>query len=248
MYDIKPLEEEWKKYRRKKRRPYIVIAAFVLLAGAGLAALYYTKGIDQLFSKGTNSTSKTQHTSLVFIANKPLDRIEVAKPVHEESLKVSSEGISDEIVEDLPLANNKPIRKKPRVKMHIVTTEMPSAAKKAAKKENPHKKVHLNIKKVSASHAYKEVAARFRETQDPADSLFLARAYYKMGKYKKAEYWALQTNNVDSRNEESILLFAKAKVKRRHKNEAIRILSKYIQQTNSTEAKILLMKIKKGKV
>ncbi len=246
MYDIKPLEEEWEKYRKKKRKPYVLMTGVFLLMVLTGAALYYTKGMDYFIHKEKNSTilpKKAEKREFVYVENRPLERLEVEKPVQAE---VSENPV--EIIEDLPLSADRPIRKKPRVKMNIVTTEIPTVKKRVQAEEKPHKRVHLTITETSTTSAYKEVAERFRETHDTDDSLFLARTYYNMGKYKKAEYWALQTNNIDSTIEESILIFAKAKAKRGHKNEAIRILSKYIKSSNSPEAKLLLKKIKKGKL
>ena len=247
MYDIKPLEEEWDKYQKKKRKPYMIIGVLILLAGTGVGVLYYTKGIDFLLMERNSTEPKIEKKELAFIENKSLDKLEIEKPEQIAEASETSE-TSDEIVEDLPLSSDRPIRKKPRVKMNIVTTEMPTVKKNVAEKEKPHKRVHLTITETSTSSAYKDVAERFRETHDTDDSLFLARTYYNMGKYKKAEYWALQTNNVNSTIEESILIFAKAKVKLGHKNEAIRILSKYIKGSDSAEAKALLKQIKKGKL
>jgi tetratricopeptide (TPR) repeat protein len=244
MYDIKLLEEEWEKYQKKKRKPYIVMGVLILLLTGGIVVLYYTKGIDFILYDKNSTKQKIESKPLVFIENNSLEKLEVKQAKRLEVLEST-----DEIVEDLPLSDDRPIRKKPRVKMNIVTTEMPTVKKKrVVKEEKPHKRKHLTIKKTSGSSAYKEVAERFRETQDTDDSLFLARTYYNMKQYKKAEYWALQTNNINSNIEESILIFTKAKVKLGHKNEAIRILSKYIKGSGSMEAKILLEKIKKGKL
>ncbi|BAF72623.1 CDC27 family protein [Sulfurovum sp. NBC37-1] len=246
MYDIKPLEEEWEKYRRKKRKPFLIIVFTLLLMGIAAGLLYYMKdrgfiGIDMNITKKAGVDK-----SLVFIENKPLNRLEIEQPL--QSIQIQPEEASDEIVEDLPLSSEKTIRKKPRLKMNIVTTEMPTIKKSILQEKKPHKRAYLTITKISGSSAFKEVAKRFRETQDTDDSLFLAKAYYNQGQYKKAEYWALQTNNVNSGIEESILIFAKAKVKLGRKNEAIRVLSKYIKQTDSAKAKVLLEKIKKGKL
>ena len=245
MYDIKLLEEEWAKYRKKKRKPFFLFVLTLLLLGAGMGFLYYMKE-KGLINLDTNITKKNVTKPIVYVENKPLNRLEVEKVP--QPMVVQPQESSDEIVEDLPLSNDGKIRKKPRVKMNIVTTEMPTVPKHAIEEEKPHKKVHLTITKISGDNAYKEVAERFRETQDTDDSLFLAKAYYNQGNYKKAAYWALQTNNVNSGIEESILIFAKSKVKLGRKHEAIRILTKYIKQTDSMEAKILLEKIKKGKV
>jgi len=248
MYDIKPLEEEWAKYRKKKRRPYIIILILIFLTAAGIAAFYYTKDMYPLLIDKNNTVNKSnkkrkvEKKAFVFIENKALSTLEV----HEKEAAEILEN-SHETIEDLPLQNDRPLRKKPRVKMNIITTEMPKPKKKT-EENKPHKRKYLAIKESSSLKAYKDVAKRFRETKDTDDSLFLARTYYHMRKYKKAEYWALQTNNVNSNIEESILIFVKAKVKLGHKNEAIRILSKYIKGSNSPEAKTLLKQIKKGKL
>jgi len=245
MYDIKPLEEEWEKYRRKKRKPYIVIGVVILILGVGAIGLYYMKEKGFILAD-RNNTQKVESKAVVFVENKPLNKLETKQPL--QSIQIQPEEASGEIVEDLPLSNEKIIRKKPRVKMNIVTTEMPKVKKYTAETEKQHKRVHLTIAKTSGSSAYQEVARRFRETKDTDDSLFLAKAYYNQKQYKKAEYWALQTNSINSNIEESIFIFAKAKAKLGYKNEAIRILSKYIKQTGSAEAMILLEKIKKGKL
>ena len=244
MYDIKPLEEEWEKYRKKKRKPFFLFVLTLLLLGTGMGFLYYMKE-KGLINLETNSTKKTVSKEIAYVENKSLNRLEAEK-VSEPIVEQSQES-PDEIVEDLPLSTNGKLRKKPRVKMNIVTTEMPTV-KKHVEEEKPHKKVHLTITEISGASAYQEVADRFRETQDTDDSLFLAKAYYNQRNYKKAAYWALQTNNINSSIEESILIFAKSKVKLGRKHEAMRILKKYIKQTDSMEAKILLDKIKKGKV
>jgi len=242
MYDIKPLEEEWEQYRKNKRRPYVVIGLALFLMSAGTGTWYYMKKKGYL-ALDRNITKKVKPNTMNFVENKALTRLEVRQVV-----QVEPEMLSNEIVENLPLSEEKKVHKKPRVKMNIVTTEIPMIKKHVKIEEKPHERVHLTIKETSGSRAFKEVAQRFKETQDPDDSLFLAKAYYNRKQYSKAAYWAFQTNNINSGIEESVLIFVKAKVKLGHKNEAIRILSKYIKQTDSKEAKILLKEINKGKI
>jgi tetratricopeptide (TPR) repeat protein len=250
MYDIKPLEEEWDKYRKSKRKPYIMMGLAILFLGAGAGVLYYLKDKGLLvMDRDRNNTKEIKHEKITFIENEALMQLEVEKPKEiEPIMQKEHEEVSSEIVEDLPLSKEKRKRKKPRVKMNIVTTEMPKVRNNIQEEEKPHKRKYLAIKKISGSSAYEEVAERFRETQDTDDSLFLAKAYYNQGKYSKAAYWAFQTNNINSGIEESILIFVKAKVKLGQKNEAIRILKKYIAQSDSMKAKKLLQKIKKGKI
>lgn len=243
MYDIAFLEKEWKRYKKRKRRPFMIVGFVIVLLGGGIAFLYQEKDlhISSLWKDYYHTIEKVEPEKLSFVSSMPLTEIEVKT---EEKPQVIEN--SEEIVEDLPLADDRPIRKKPRVKMNIVTTEMSTI--QHDEKEKPHQRKYLAIKESNSVSAYREVAERFRETKDTDDSLFLARTYYKMRKYKKAAYWALQTNNVDSTIEESILIFVKAKVKLGHKNEAIRILAKYVKGSNSPEARLLLKEIKKGKL
>jgi len=242
MYDIKPLEEKWERYQKQKRKPYIVSGAIFLCVGAIAALLFYSGRLKPLLNHTRSDRVDIENKSVHFIEEPALDRLEIKENGSPEFVEESSE-----IIEDLPLSETKPVKKKPHVKLHIVTTEMPHIKRHVEKKEKPHKRIHLAIKETSATSAYKDVARRFRETQDTDDSLFLARTYYNRRAYKKAEYWALQTNNIDNSIEESIFIFVKAKAKRGHKNEAIRILSKYINESNSREARNLLKEIKRGR-
>ncbi len=240
MYDIKPLEEEWGKYKKNKRRPWFVLMFsifFILLIS--FSFLNY-KEIDFLkFNDKSKIDVVTNHSTTVLI-DKALTRLETKKPkVNEVSQEtetkpmiITSENDSMEIVEDLPIAEDAKTIKETSVKAEIV--------------EKPRKKMHLNIIETSSVSAYKDVERRFEQTHDTDDSLFLAKSYYGKGNYKKAEYWALQTNKVNGNIEESWLIFVKSKVKLGRKNEAIHILTNYIKKSNSAAAKNLLNKIKEG--
>ena len=240
MYDIKPLEEEWKKYKKKKRRPWFVLIFsifFILLIS--FSFLNY-KEIDFLkFNDKSKIDVVTNHSTAVLI-DKALPILETNQSKVNEGLQISeakpmivtSENGSMEIVEDLPIAED--------VKAIEETSE------KTETVEKPRKKMHLNIIESTSVSAYKDVEKRFEQSHDTDDSLFLAKSYYGKGNYKKAEYWALQTNKVNGNIEESWLIFAKSKVKLGRKNEAIHILTNYIKKSNSVEAQNLLNKIKKG--
>jgi len=131
----------------------------------------------------------------------------------------------------------------------IVMANVEGEERTGTDKSSGKKKLHIEVIDVSKKKSsFKEIEKRFRMGHDIDDSLFLAKSYYQRKNYKKAEYWALQTNKVNENIEESWLIFAKAKAKQGHKNEAIRILNAYINRTHSIEAKVLLDKIKKGKI
>jgi len=93
----------------------------------------------------------------------------------------------------------------------------------------------------------KEIEARFPDTRDYDDAIYLAKYYYGKHQYSKAENWAMQANSIDSTQEESWIIYAKAKAKRGHRAAALRILQAYYDQTGSLRAKMLIDRIRKGK-
>ncbi len=245
MYDIKPLEEEWKKYKKNRRKPWLV-SFFTIFLIVLLAFLNYTK-ID--FSKfyNINKVSVVPDEPRVVLRDKALTTLEIKRPNTTEVksiTEISYENKSMEVIEDMPILEDDKKINKPRVKIDIQTIDKADLEAETLKK--PRKKVHLDILKTTSISAYKDVSKRFAQSHDTDDSLFLAKAYYTKGKYKKAEYWALQTNKVNNNIEESWIIFAKSKIKLGRKNEAIKVLTAYIKKSNSLQAKKLLYKIKKG--
>ncbi len=246
MYDIKPLEEEWKRYKKKKMRPwYVLFAVIFSIILIPIVFLNYNNMTFPEFNIKSNIKKDTDVFTTVLLIDKPLTELETKKVEISDSnidirelkpivAEISHKGTVEILVEDLPISDDIQILKKPKVNKKIKIVE------------KPRKKMHLNIIETSSVSAYKDVAKRFKQSHDTDDSLFLAQSYYKRGNYKKAEYWSLQTNKVNKKIDESWLIFVKSKVKLGHKNEAEQILISYIKKSNSTAAKNLLYKIKKG--
>jgi len=116
---------------------------------------------------------------------------------------------------------------------------------KSEKSNNKSKKNHFVIHKSSTVKDYLEVEKRFYTSKNINDSLFLARGYYAQGLYDKSEYWALETNKINSKLEESWMIFIHSKLKQGDKNAAIYILKNYIKSSHSSVANKLLNKLKK---
>jgi hypothetical protein len=253
MYDIKPLEEEWKQYKKSQRKPYIIAAT--ILSGIAIISLYSFNTDKSILSKfpsfsttkvSQNNDNKVESTILV---NNAFNKIQIHKKEVIETIKpivkVHTQERIEEAIPTLPVVNNIPIldEKPKRVIVHkkIVTRKVTKP-----KREKPRKKMHLNIVESSSVSAYRDVEKRFYQSHDTDDSLFLAKSYFRKGNYKKSEYWALQTNKVSSNIEESWIIFVKSKVKLGHKNEAIQILNNYVKRSNSHSARNLLYKLKKN--
>ena len=240
MYDIKPLEKEWKKYKKKKRRPWLILLFFLFVLLVILFIFLNYKEITFPKFDDPSKVEKVISKNPILLIDKALNTLEIKKTKLKSRVVTSYENGSMDIVEDMPIEEDINRGEKPRI--NITTIEKPTTSTI----EKPRKKMHLDIVETTSVSAYKDVAKRFKQTHDTDDSLFLAKSYYSKGNYKKAEYWALQTNKVNGNIEESWLIFAQAKLKLGRKNEAIGILTAYIKKSNSLEAKKLLYKIQKG--
>ena len=214
MYNIKALEEEWRRYRRKKRAPLFIGALAILVGVAG--AVYFIQNRDDILKSEASEVAAEKNGKSDIYLDRGITEIAVKR--------------SEKLV-DAP----------------IEVAEVIEEEGRKPRKDGSRKKLHIEVIDTSAKKSsFKEIEKRFRMGHDIDDSLFLAKSYYNQKKYKKAAYWALQTNKVNESVEESWLLFAKAKAKLGQRNQAEQILKAYIQKTNSIEAKVLLEKIRKG--
>jgi len=243
MYDIKPLEEEWSRYKKKKMKPwYVLIVSFLLVSLFALVFLNYKDIILSKLSNLDNNTSVPLNKPIqaIVLVDKALTTLEVKT----ETIKKETNNNKPEIKTDISPEVDDPMRyQHPNAKKVAISVTEP--IQQPVVVEKPRKRMHLDIKQTTSASAYKDVENRFSDTSDVDDSLFLARTYFDKGNNKKAIYWALQTNKINPNIEESWLIFASAKARSGHKNEAIRILSSYIKRSNSYEAKALLKRLKK---
>ena len=238
MYDIKPLEEEWKKYRSKKLRPWyitsivltILFVLFVLFLGNGNTdrVLRYINSSLPAFKHEENKaeTTNVNQVQKNVLMDGALDRLETKESIQNATEEVSEK--PSDILVDVPILEEGE---------EVVEQEVPVVRQK----------IHLDIVETTSPTAYADVEKRFLQSRDIDDALFLANSYYNKGNYKKAEYWAMQANKIDGETEESLLIFVKSKIKLGYKNEGISILTSYVERSNSEEAKKLLHQIKSGK-
>ena len=240
MYDIKPLENEWKKYRKKKLKPWLIASVgLIVLSILGIILLPNMKipfsKFDTSFMMTSNSTpsedKKVENTNIKIksnvLINDALSKLEIEKSVMDQVNTAANDATNTFV--DIPILDGK-------------------QEKGVRYGQKGRAKVHLDIVESSSITAYKDVEKRFKKSHDIDDSLFLARSYYKKGNYQKSEHWALETNKIDPNIEESILLFVKSKVKLGRKNEAISILKSYLKKSNSQEARNLLYRIENNKI
>ena len=237
MYDIKPLEEEWNKYQKNKRRPWIIAIVTSLLI---VIIVFYTfsnklydfRSLVDMSIFQSKTTSKVNVIDESIVVNTALLSLEISKTKKNISIIKPVENETNLV--DIPILD---------VSGRIIRDD--TVKSNVLKKR---KTVHLNIIETTNVTAYKDVERRFYESHDTDDSLFLAKSYYKKGQYKKAEHWAYETNKINANIAEGLFIFVQAKVKLGKKNEALSILSKYIKKTNSYEARHLLSKIENNQL
>ncbi|MGB5506074.1 MAG: CDC27 family protein [Sulfurovum sp.] len=240
MYDIEQLEDEWKKYRRKKLKPwYISILVFLLLLVPLVLFLmnqkiefsalktYFKTSKETISHEEVSSNAKEKKAKSSVLVNNALDRLEIKENVIAVTDKAVKKPMN--ILVDIPVLED-------TQDLIVSDTEI----------DKP--KIHLDIVESTSVTAYKDVEKRFLQSREIDDALFLARSYYKKGNYKKSEYWALETNKLDENSEESLFIFVKSKVKRGHENEAISILKDYIKMSDSQEGRKLLNQIENNKL
>jgi len=234
MYDVDALEKKWKKYKAKKRVPWIGAAILIVLAGLYIffrAELHSMLGIVPPAEKSVKpSAAFPKGTGTPTVASRPAAGIPHGNITARKSgpLHTGRVDVVPEVTE-------------PKPKMKIVFMD------EATQTPAPQQKKHVAKKKKKAP-SLQSVEKRFYKTRSYYDSLYLARAYYRKGQYAKAQKWALITNDLNSHVEESWLIFAKSKAKMGQKNEAAAVLRVYIERSNSAKAKKVLRQISQGKI
>ncbi len=245
MYNIPELEKKWRKYKRAKLKRVIYISALSILLVAGVATAVNTylnkKAITPVSivnsslnnSNNTNITKNSQPS--IIIEKNSLD-----SNVNALISTQRSNGSID-------------ITKATIVKTNIPDQEIRVIGFSNKDKQELKKKYGDILLPTNATQDIndrehiKELEDNFKDSQDPNDSLEIAKYYYKKGNYKKSEDWAVNTNNIDGDLEDSWLIFAKSRAKQGDRVDAIKVLQSFYDETNSLKAKKLLNKLRHGK-
>jgi tetratricopeptide (TPR) repeat protein len=218
MYDVEKLEKEWLAYKRKKYTFWVVLVVLSVLFVLMIVFRAELMGLTPWGEKDANSSMEL-NSSL--------------KPYVPTMLVEANESQEDEDSIKSPDSDDASQKKRKYLKIEVTESDLVEDDEQEFLEEDDDPTI-------------KSAKANFEQFNSANDSLYLARAYYKMGEYDKAQKWALATNNIDNGVEESWFIFAKSKAKSGYKQEAIEILSAYIKKRNSAKARVLLQKIKKG--
>ena len=252
MYDIPELEKKWRKYKKNQVKKPIIIGSViaVLLAGSAVSIITYMKKHKE--APKHESVSKPVAVQTAPVAKNSNSQSSSAMIIQ----KVNKDGKPIKSANEPAQATANVVNKSNEVeiaKLNVPDDEVRVIGFDGKDKKKIKKKYEdiLIPKESEKDIAEKEKIAQmeedFKTTQDTKDSLYLARYFYKKGDYKKAESWAVQTNNIDGDIEESWLIFAKARAKQGFRTDAIKVLQSYYDETQSKKAKALLKKLRLGK-
>ena len=253
MHKIEVLEKKWYRYRLKMIMIPLgssVVTAFIGSGGYYLYDKYYIhhKPITRVLSATKEANSSD--INIVKVAKvEPLEKsndilLEPIIPVidlkKEESLHYAKKSTNSS-------TSHKRLVKA-KANTYLTAKELASISRvERTTIFKPH--VMKKIKFHSTSVNYIEtIKKKYEHSHSSRDALLLAKAFYRKNAYKDAEKWALKANEINSKLEESWLLFAKSKAKMGRKQEAINILAKYYTKSKSSKAKALIGQIKTGKI
>lgn len=270
MLNVIELETRWKSYKIKSFLPHVVIAASVIVIL--IITLLFLKSDSQtndlikenmqikelpteevkVLEKNItleDSTKDTIHQEEV--NNDKTNHLQdsLSIPVQKVSLSPSMQFIN-EMTNDTPFYQNSNTNYEQI--SHKEDTYNQEKYSKVVTEPNvetivEEKPQAIKIERKDTHDDILKVIERFKKSNDPALSLFVAKKYYELGDYNKSYNYALITNELNNNIEASWIIFAKSLVKLKEKDMAVKTLRQYIEHSGSNQAKMLLEEIRSGK-
>ncbi len=240
MLNIHDLERRWLRYKIKHYFPYFIGGTLILLAFAGMMGWFATSAGTSASSQEADNTHKQE--------SMPADHatMQTDRTILEPSMRfVEAFQKNAPVVQtsSAPVLTPKPaITTLPPPKM--LQMPDPAQSQSVASASNPDKS--LSINRNESKTDIEELQIRFKETSNANLGLFIAKYHYDRGNYAEAYNYALKTNSINSRIDESWILFSKSLVKLGRTEQAKKTLQLYYQQSNSEAAKALLNSIEHG--
>jgi len=240
MHNIYELEKRWLNYKIKSFIPHLSFFIIITI----VAIIIFNLDINKINSKEeTLAAVETIETKKTKQVSKPIEKIGF-KEEHKVILTPSFDFIKKISNESTASYSSKSNREQ---KKQTVKKSKPKKPAKIYRKKVEQKTNRLNIQKQETQADIEHVIKRFKKNNNPALSLFVAKKYYRMGEYNKAYNYALLTNELNSEIDDSWLIFSRSLVKLGKKDKAIKVLTKYIEHSHSSNAKVLLDNITSGK-
>jgi hypothetical protein len=243
--NVRNLERRWLKYKIKSYTPHIAITFIgIIFIVTFLYILDHSQTPKPPLKKENTHSTETKN-----IPNKNL-KVEVSSSVLEPSMdfvqtfqtSMPLTQVTTQITPKIekPVNEGIPIPKTLNVPDSAPLKPQPSVA------SIPNNKVLPPLNHNESKFDIEDVARRFKETSSSNLGLFIARYHYDHGNYNEAYNFALKTNALNNKIDESWIIFAKSQVKLGKVEQAKKTLQAYISESNSESARSLLDSIERG--
>ncbi len=246
MTNLSQLERDWKIYKRKEQRPYIVsILAFILVA---LLLWLFWPASTKTDKRDLNVSQKNlsqPSKQLESVTPRPKEVLITQKPKQQAQELRPSFNFMKQIKERPVKKEKKTPQSETKTAEHRVTPQKTRAEQKSHTVEKQHK---VSVSSSSTQDRMSTLVKRFNNTKNPILGITIAKQYMKNRNYKQAYFYALEVNTIDRTNEESWLVTAQALYFMKKKASAIQVLQSYIKDHSSAKALKLLRKIKRDQL
>ena len=260
MININELEAQWKAYKKRQKRPFIYAILVLLTLSITIIVLWphkelpthkkniihkpiTTKKEPSNVAKHTKKTQTVpQEKSVVPIQAKPIEKVQELKPSFGFIRDINTQRNTHSFHKASKNYQNKKAHANKKV----------SKIQKRDQKSNPitnEKQSHsLQISHDSQQDKIRVLINRFNQSKNPKLGIAIAQAYYDKKNYKKAYYYALETNGIDQNNEESWLIASKSLYFLHKRNDAMVLLKTYLMRSYSSKGTKLLNSMQTGKL
>lgn len=247
MLNVKDLERRWFRYKLKSYAPYILGSTLALSVVIGAVSFFLPP--DHTKSAEISKTAPEQNVSVVRQNNLPAAQ---ENPTVLEPSMEFIQSFQTDLQDQKTQRVLAPKAASPSSARGVLEALAPPGAAPAAPAAQPSapqsKKIDgsLSIKRNESQLDITELLQRFKETSNANLGLFIARYYYDREEYVEAYNYALKTNTINNRIDESWIIFSKSLAKLGKTEQAKKTLRIYLQQSNSETAKGLLESLEKG--
>lgn len=268
MFDIHELERKWLRYKIKSYLPHAVITLSIIVIFTTLfTTLNYQDSKNTVQNINPTAITKDENNSIarevitakivdtntqnILLENEPKKTL--ASNEKNETKKAETKVLITPSLSFMDKINKSTLPEPIRiVEANAPTVEIIKNEDRVIAKEEvitlEEPKGTVNIKRQSTQNDIEQVIKRFKKSNDPSLSLFIAKSYYNSGDYNLAYNYALITNEIDNNQETSWIIFAKSLVKLDQKDKAVETLKEYIKHSHSANAKTLLDEILSGEM
>ncbi|WP_455756533.1 CDC27 family protein [Sulfurimonas sp.] len=251
MLNLNELENRWLHYKIKSYIPHAIIGFLAITIAIAISSINFSKEeskktIQKEVLKESKKTEKP-----ILKETKVIKKVIVKSGTTEQNEKLlitpSLKFLRNIQNDSQEYYNEEVIVKKEKKIVQEQIVPKPQV-EEITPEEEVVKHNTIDITRQNTQEDIQHVIKRFKKSNNPALSLFVAKKYYELGEYNRAYNYALITNELNNNIEDSWIVFSKSLVKLGKKEKAIEILNKYVNNSHSSRAKILLDNIKSGKL